>query len=121
MAGNRLFKSALLRKGSEFEHVYSRGKRLHGAGFTLICRSNDGGESRLGISVHRSIRGAVNRNRLKRIIRESFRLWREQYPPGMDIVFAVRPDFRCLHPSDIRQAVTALVASRRGLANNVER
>jgi len=108
LAGNRLLKSTLLRKGWEFEQVYSRGKRLHGAGFTLICRPNTAGSSRLGISVHRNIRGAVQRNRLKRIIRESFRLWREQYPDGMDNVFAVRPDFPWSHPKDIHMAVFPL-------------
>ncbi|MDK9705901.1 MAG: ribonuclease P protein component [Desulforhopalus sp.] len=108
MAGKRLSKDALLRKGWEFEHVYSRGKRLHGDGFTLICSPNTLGASRLGISVHRNIRGAVKRNRLKRIIRESFRLWREQYPGGFDIVFAVRPDFFFPHPQDISTAVFPL-------------
>ncbi|MFH0781460.1 MAG: ribonuclease P protein component [Pseudomonadota bacterium] len=108
MTGNRLPKSILLRKGWEYEHVYSRGKRLHGDGFTLICRPNTTGSSRLGISVHRKIRGAVQRNRLKRIIRESFRLWREQYPAGADIVFAVRPDFSFSHPQEISMAVFPL-------------
>ncbi|MCP4341235.1 MAG: ribonuclease P protein component [Desulfobulbaceae bacterium] len=108
MAGHRLLKSSLLRKGWEFDEVYSRGRRLHGKGFTLICRSNSTDESRLGISVHRKIRGVVKRNRIKRIIRESFRLWQEQYPAGADIVFAVRPDFPCLHPGDICAAVAPL-------------
>ena len=111
MTGKRLPKSALLRKGWEFEHVYSGGKRLHGEGFTLVCRENITGTSRLGISVHRKIRGAVKRNRLKRIIRESFRLWQKNYPAGADIVFAVRPDFSCLHPGDISTAVTRLTHS----------
>jgi ribonuclease P protein component len=108
LTGSRLLKSSLLRKGWEFEQVYSRGKRLHGVGFTLICHANESGGSRLGVSVHRNIRGAVKRNRLKRIIRESFRLWREQYPQGMDIVFAVRPDFSWSHPKDILMAVSPL-------------
>ncbi|MGB3209918.1 MAG: ribonuclease P protein component [Desulforhopalus sp.] len=97
-----------MRKGWEFEKVYSTGKRLHGEGFTLICRPNSAGASRLGISVHRKIRGAVKRNRIKRIIRESFRLWQKHYPAGADIVFAVRPDFSCAHPVDICAAVTPL-------------
>lgn len=111
MAEYQLLKSSLLRKGWEFDKVYSSGRRLHGKGFTLICAPNATGSSRLGISVHRKIRGAVRRNRLKRIIRESFRLWRKQYPAGADIVFAVRPDFSCLHPGEIRAAITALSGS----------
>jgi ribonuclease P protein component len=74
----------------------------------------------LGISVHRNIKGVVKRNRLKRIIRESFRLWREEYPSGMDIVFAVRPDFSCLHPSDIREAVVVLVGKSGAFVNNLK-
>ena len=105
----RLRKSSLLRKGWEFERVYSGGNRLHGDGFTLICKPNFSNESRLGISVHRKIRGAVKRNRIKRIIRESFRLYREQYPHSMDIVFAVRPGFSLNHPSDICKVVASLM------------
>ncbi|HBG19745.1 MAG TPA: ribonuclease P protein component [Desulfobulbaceae bacterium] len=113
MTGKRLPKSALLRKGWEFEHVYHGGRRLHGEGFTLICRENSAGRSRLGISIHRKIRGAVKRNRLKRIIRESFRLWPEQYPAGADIVLAVRPGFTCLNPGNIRMAIASLSCSSR--------
>lgn len=102
-----LRKSSLLRKGWEFERVYSKGSRLHGDGFTLICCQNSTDYGRLGISVHRKIRGAVKRNRIKRIIRESFRLHREQYPHAMDIVFAVRPGFALSHPDDITRAVTS--------------
>jgi ribonuclease P protein component len=86
------------------------GSRLHGKGFSLICWPNSTGASRLGISVHRKIRGAVRRNRIKRIIRESFRLWQKNYPPGADIVFAVRQDFSCIHPEDICSAVAPLTS-----------
>jgi ribonuclease P protein component len=107
LAAQRLLKSSLLRKGWEYQEVYSKGKRLHGRGFNLICMRNFSGESRLGISLHRKIRGAVKRNRLKRIIRESFRLEREKYPAGVDIVFTVRPDFALSHPGQVVAAVTA--------------
>jgi ribonuclease P protein component len=110
LTGQRLLKSSLLRKGWEFDQVYSSGKRLHGKGFTLICRANSSGASRLGISVHRKIRGAVKRNRIKRIIRESFRLRQKQYPAEADIVFAVRTGFGFNHPADISEAVADLAA-----------
>ncbi len=104
----QLRKSSLLRKGWEFERVYSKGRRLHGDGFTLICSPNFSDHARLGISVHRKIRGAVKRNRIKRIIRESFRLHPEQYPHSMDIVFAVRPGFSLSHPTDICRVVASI-------------
>ncbi|WP_240744276.1 ribonuclease P protein component [Desulfopila sp. IMCC35006] len=83
---------------------------MHGKGFTLICRTNSTSTSRLGISVHRKIHGAVKRNRLKRIIRESFRLGQSCYPAGADIVFAVRPGFSFAHPEDICAALAPLIA-----------
>ncbi len=107
-------KSSLIRKGWEFDEVYSKGRRSHGKGFTLICRLNSTETSRLGISVHRKIHGAVKRNRLKRIIRESFRLGQSYYPAGADIVFAVRPDFACTHPRDIYAALAPLAAPAAG-------
>jgi ribonuclease P protein component len=103
-----LSKQSLVRKGWEFERVYSQGKRLHGKGFTLVCRANGEGRSRIGISVHGKIRGAVKRNRIKRIIRESFRLQNDLYPAAVDIVFAVRPDFSLASPADIGRSVARL-------------
>jgi ribonuclease P protein component len=101
-------KEHLLRKSGDFEQVYKQGKRLYGDGFTLICHKNSFGFNRIGVSVHRQIKGAVKRNRIKRIIRESFRLGREQYPLNSDIVFAVRPGFLLNSPGTIGQAVSLL-------------
>ncbi|PIE63788.1 MAG: ribonuclease P protein component [Desulfobacterales bacterium] len=108
MTRQRLLKSHLVRKGWEYNEVYNRGKRLHGEGFSLICLSNSYGFSRLGISIHRKIKGAVKRNRIKRIIRESFRTMREHYPENMDIVFTVRPGFSYKNPDEICRAVERL-------------
>jgi ribonuclease P protein component len=106
----RLPKDRLVRKRWEYEKVYSAGSRLHGAGFILVYRPNGSAENRLGISIHRKIRGAVKRNRIKRIIRESFRLHRDDYPPSADIVFVVRPGFTLKNPAEITAAVGSLTA-----------
>jgi len=110
LVSQRLPKTCLIRKGWEYDEVYSRGKRLHAKGFSLICVSNSSLESRLGISIHRKLRGAVKRNRIKRIIRESFRVERKHFPQGMNIVFAVRPDFGLKNPGEIVRAVLKLTA-----------
>ncbi|MEA3469052.1 MAG: ribonuclease P protein component [Thermodesulfobacteriota bacterium] len=101
----KLPKTALLRKGREFDKVYRQGTRWHGKGFSLIFCANELGYNRIGISVHRKLKGAVKRNRIKRIIRESFRLQRSLYPDDADIVFAVRPDFCLKSPADISSSV----------------
>ncbi|MCK5070520.1 MAG: ribonuclease P protein component [Desulfocapsa sp.] len=101
-------KTALLRKGREFDRVYRQGIRRHGKGFTLIFCPNELGYNRIGISIHRKLKGAVKRNRVKRIIRESFRLERALYPSGADIVFAVRTDFSLKSPAEITSSVVKL-------------
>jgi len=105
----KLPKTALLRKGREFDKVYRQGKRCHGKGFSLIFSPNELGFNRLGISIHRKLKGAVKRNRIKRIIRESFRLERVLYPECMDIVFAVRPDFTLTSPAGISSSIAHLL------------
>ncbi len=101
-------KACLLRKSREFEQVYKKGKRLHGDGFTLIYCRNNLDSSRVGISIHRQIKGAVKRNRLKRIIRESFRLNRELYPSKADIIMAIKPENTFTSPESVSQAVSHL-------------
>lgn len=88
--------------------MYQHGKRLKGAGFSLIFFENAHECSRIGISIHRMLRGAVRRNRIKRIFREAFRLNRDVFPHKSDIVVTVAPHFRLTSVESIHQAVTGL-------------
>ena len=101
-------KSSLLRKKVEFDRVYQVGRRLHGPNFSLIYAANDGQGSRLGISVPKKVGRAVLRNRIKRIIRETFRLERSLFPAGCDIVITVRPGFDLYSPVTFHGAVTRI-------------
>ncbi len=94
--------------------MYRHGRRLYGDNFTLIHRPNGTKQNRLGISIHRKVKGAVKRNRLKRIIRECFRLHREIFPQEADIVFAVRPGFSLNSPEMIRRIVESLQSASPG-------
>ena len=97
-----------LRKKGEFQTVYKTGQRIRGDQFQLILVPNSQQDSRLGISVH-GCRGAVKRNRIKRIIREFFRLYRGRLPQSIDLVFAVRKDFSLNSPQEIAQRVLPLL------------
>ena len=98
-----------LRKKSEFQAVYQKGQRIRGDRFQLILVPNNLQDSRLGISVH-GLKGAVKRNRIKRIIREFFRLNRGRMPQSIDLVFAVRKDFSLNSPLEIEQHVLPKLA-----------
>ena len=90
--------------------MYRKGSRLRGAGFSLVYQANGLTTSRLGISVHRLIRGTVHRNRIKRMFREVFRLHRGLFPQSCDIVVTVRPDFVCPATSLLQAAVITALA-----------
>ena len=108
MKGFGLPKERLLRKSQEFSSVYRSGSRLRGKGFSLVFLANNQSYSRLGISINRRIRGAVYRNRIKRIIRENFRLHHEIFPNSCDIVFTVAPGFALQTFDAVKEALQGL-------------
>src|SRR5947209_4675977 len=64
-----------LRDSSEFKYVYAGGRRYNGSLMTAFVAKNDLEQHRLGITVSRKTANrAIDRNRAKRILRESFRL-----------------------------------------------
>jgi len=81
----------LLDKGS-YGRVFKGARRSKDKYFTVLYRTNETGQGRLGLAVSKkNCRLAVGRNRLKRIIRESFRSHRNELK-GIDIVVLNQPN-----------------------------
>jgi len=77
-------------KPAEFRRVFQRARRAQDANLTILARANDGEQARLGLAIARKqVRRAVDRNRLKRIIRDSFRHRRAELH-GLDLVVMAR-------------------------------
>ena len=74
----------------EFVNLNRFGRKVHTHHFTITMMQNGRGVTRLGIAVSKRIGNAVQRNRVKRIIREVFRLNKKMFPEGYDVVIAAR-------------------------------
>src|SRR5918992_3211183 len=84
-------KSHHLRLPREFEAVYAAKVREARGPVTVYAVPNELGHPRLGLSVSRKVGTAVRRNRIRRLLRESFRLMQHDLPRGYDLVIVVRP------------------------------
>lgn len=79
-----------LNRNELFLRAYKKGKKSYGRYFTLHFMENGLKYNRLGIKTGRKLCGAVRRNRIKRLIKESYRLSEHEIRKGFDLVFAAK-------------------------------
>ena len=76
-----------LKKNYEFQNVLSKGKFYIGKQITIYINKNHKEINVIGIAISTKTCNAVKRNKIKRLIRENYRLIKNDLPRGHDIVF----------------------------------
>lgn len=82
--------SESLKKNYEFRSVYRYGRSYANKYLVMYVRENGKEINRVGISVSKKVGNSVVRHRIKRLIRESYRLHENIFNSGLDIVIVAR-------------------------------
>ena len=100
-----------LSQSADFDRVLRQGRSHGGRELVLhVFPRASAGSTRLGLSVSRKVGGAVERNRVKRLLREAFTCEGERLPPGTDVVLVARRDIRELAEREGLSGVRRLLA-----------
>ncbi len=86
----RMKQTVSIKRNYEFRRLYQRGKSAVCPCLAVYCRRNRFGKNRLGLTVGTKLGKAVVRNRVRRRIREAYRIHETQFLSGWDIVVVAR-------------------------------
>ncbi len=89
-SGRPLEFTSTIKQNYEFRRLYSKGKSCANAYLVVYCRKNRAGRSRIGYTVSNKVGHAVVRNRIRRRLREIYRLHERQIARGYDLVVVSR-------------------------------
>jgi ribonuclease P protein component len=122
MGPTRSSRRGRLSRSAEFERVYRHGRSTANRHLVLYSFPNPSAETpRVGLSVSRKVGGAVERNKVKRLLREAFARHEDELPQGHDLVVVARPDALDLAEREGLDGMSAALGELLGRAAGAER
>lgn len=103
-----------------FRRLYQKGSQAGNRYLVLYCRKNHSHENRIGLTTGKKLGKAVTRNRVRRRLREIYRLHEGQFVPGYDIVVVARSQAVGATFQQLEQSYLSL-AARLGLLREAEK
>ena len=98
-----------LRKNKDFQSVFQSGKSCANKYFVMYVSKNNLGINRFGVSVSKKIGNSVVRHRMKRLLKECFRLQEDMFNSSLDIVVIVRKGADSLDYEEVKKSVFHLM------------
>jgi ribonuclease P protein component len=108
LIGRGFPRSSRLTQAVQFERVFAEPQRVSNRAFTLLARKNDTGYARLGLAIAKKCAAmAVQRNRIKRQARETFRM-KSGDLADLDIIVLCRPPAATMSRTELSSALDQL-------------
>ena len=105
-----------LKENSQIRRLYAKGKSSANGYLVLYWRKNGLEENRIGYTVSKKLGHAVVRNRIRRRLREIYRLHEEEFLPGRDLVIVARSRAVAAPYAKLERAFLALAEKQNLLA-----
>ncbi|NLA74794.1 MAG: ribonuclease P protein component [Deltaproteobacteria bacterium] len=102
-------KQERLLNNNDFVNLNRLGKRFHTKHFLIIIKENNTDICRFGVTVTKKTGNAVKRNRVKRLLREYFRLNKKSFSIGHDVVIIGKKNSFLLNYSDIKEELGEII------------
>ena len=103
-----MLKRNVLRKKTDFDSIYNRGKSVGDRFVVLFYKPNGLAYNRTGFLASKKVGNSVVRHRVKRIIRESYRLNCDNVKNGLDIVIIARKEAKEKSYQELEQSMLHL-------------
>lgn len=104
-----MIKTVSLKKNYEFMRAYKKGRFYAGKFIILYALDNNSNINRLGITTGKKVGGSVLRNRIKRLVRENYRMLESFVKSGYDMVFVARSTTTPPNFTDIKKEMKYLL------------
>lgn len=104
-----MLKQNVLRKRTDFSAIYNKGKSLGERYIVLFYRKNDLPYSRTAFLASKKVGNSVERNRARRLMKESIRTSQVNLPEGYDFIFIARNTILNRKCADVKKSIEAAI------------
>ncbi len=102
-----------IKKNEEYREVYNCGKSMANRILIIYFKKNDIKENKIGFTVSKKVGKSVVRNKVRRLLKESYRLNYEKMKKGYDIVFIARKNACDSSFKEIQSAMMHLLRKKK--------
>ena len=104
-----MLKKNVLRRKTDFQGIYNRGKSVGDRYVVLFYRKNHLPYSRMAFLASKKVGNSVSRNRARRLMKESYRLTDKKIPEGYDVIFIARNTIAGAKCADVKKSLESAI------------